>query len=86
MTTQSQVAIRPERDQVIEDKAQQLRDLFADAPDVAKRALAHVLPELTAHAAEEPSTMTGAGRAGSRQGIVSELTIIAPLTPDGARR
>ncbi|MGC2713874.1 MAG: hypothetical protein WA366_10900 [Pseudolabrys sp.] len=42
MTTQAQVRTRPEpqQDQTVEKKIQQLRQLYADAPQFAKTALA----------------------------------------------
>jgi len=70
-----------------QQKVQQLRELFADAPDVGKRAVEKVLQELTSQVSVKPaSRMESAGRAGSRQGKVSELTLIVPLAPGGANR
>src|SRR5262245_48667161 len=70
-----------------ESKIQQLREIFADAPELGKKALANVLRELTADASETPPPpVESAGRVGSRLGSVSELTIIVPLAPGGARR
>ena len=37
MATQTQTATAPEPDQTVEEKIQQLRELFADAPEVGKR-------------------------------------------------
>ena len=66
---------------------QQLRDLFADAPEVGKKALENVLQELKSQVAETPPPpVESAGRAGVRLGKVSELTIIVPLAPGGAKR
>ena len=68
-------------------KVQQLRDLFADAPEVGKKALENVLQELKSQVAETPPPpVESAGRAGVRLGKVSELTIIVPLAPGGAKR
>ena len=68
-------------------KVQQLRDLFADAPEVGKKALENVLQELKSQVAETPPpAVESAGRAGVRLGQVSELTIIVPLAPGGAKR
>jgi hypothetical protein len=68
-------------------KIQQLRDLFADAPEVGKKALESVLQELKSQVAETPPpAVESAGRAGVRLGKVSELTIIVPLAPGGAKR
>jgi hypothetical protein len=65
----------------------QLRELFADAPELGKTALENVLRELTAQvSATPPRAVESAGRAGSRLGKVSELTILVPLAPGGADR
>jgi hypothetical protein len=42
--------------------------------------------DLTSAASQPRSRMESAGRTGSRQGKVSELTIIAPFAPGGAAR
>jgi hypothetical protein len=73
----------PERNAIAE-KIQQLRELFADAPPLAKAAL-HALPELAMGVSELPA-VGSAGRVGRRQGQVSELTLIAPFSPGGAQR
>ena len=71
----------------VEEKIQQLRELFADAPEVGKAALENVLQELTSQAADTPPPpVQSAGRAGIRLGNVAELTIIVPLAPGGADR
>src|SRR5512132_3691233 len=68
-------------------KIQQLRDLFADAPELGKRALENVLRELTSDVSQgEWPRVESAGRTGARLGKVSELTIIVPLAPGGAKR
>lgn len=70
-------------------KLKELRDLFADAPDMAKTALENVIGEAVSNEpAPEGSVapVVSAGRIGLRQGKVSELTFIAPLSPDGAKR
>jgi len=74
----TQTLTRPEQDQTVEKKTQQLRQLYADAPEVGKKAL-HALSELTSQVSKLPA-MGNAGRAGSRQGTVSELTVIALRT------
>ena len=43
MATQPQKATTPEPDEAAEQKIQQLRELFADAPELGKRALENVL-------------------------------------------
>jgi hypothetical protein len=87
MDKQGQVQTGAEQDPVIEQQVQQVRELFADAPEVAKTALENLLPELTSQVSEPPATQVeSAGRVGSRQGTVSELTLIAPVAPGGAER
>ena len=79
------VQTRPEHQ--VEEKIRQLRELFADAPEVGKKALENVLRELTSQAADAPPPpVESAGRVGIRLGKVSELTIIVPLAPGGADR
>src|SRR6185295_9714673 len=78
---------KPRQDSAVEQKIQELRELFADAPEMAKTGLEHALPSLMSQAAEAQASETGsAGRIGIRQGSVSELTVIAPFAPGGARR
>ena len=87
MPTQTQTAIKPKQDQSAEEKIQELRELFADAPEVGKKALENVLRELTSQVADTPPPpVTSAGRAGTRLGMLSELTIIVPFAPGGAKR
>jgi hypothetical protein len=87
MATQPQTDTRPERGETAEQKIQQLRELFADAPEVGKRALENVLQRLSSDASQAPPPpVESAGRAGSRLGKVSELTIIVPFAPGGAER
>jgi hypothetical protein len=84
---QSQTATAPEQGQTVEERIQQLQELFADAPEVGKRALQNVLGELRSQASETPPPpVESAGRVGVRLGNVSELTMIFPFAPGGARR
>lgn len=69
-----------------EKKAQELVELFADAPPVGKAALRNVLQQIKADAADVPEPVVSAGRIGSRLGKVSELTMIVPFAPGGAKR
>jgi hypothetical protein len=86
MATQTQTASAPEPELTAAEKVQQLRELFADAPEVSRKALENVLEELKSQVAEAPPPpIESAGRAGSRLGKVSELTIIFPLRPGGAQ-
>jgi hypothetical protein len=85
MTTQT--LTKPEQDQSVEKKIQQVRKLYSGAPEMAKKALEKVLPALMSQAAEaQASQSESAGRIGIRQDKVSELTVIAPFAPGGAQR
>ena len=70
----------------VEKKIQQFRELFADAPEIGKKALENALHELRSQTSELPPAVESAGRVGARLGKVSELTIIVPLAPGGAKR
>jgi hypothetical protein len=84
---QPQTPTGPEQDQTAEHNIQQLRELFADAPELGRVALENVLRELRSDASETPPPpVESAGRIGSRLGKVSELTIIVPFAPGGAKR
>jgi hypothetical protein len=83
VATHPQTATRPEPDETAEQKIQQLRELFADAPEVGKTALENVLQRLASDASKAPPPpVESAGRLGK----VSELTIIVPFAPGGADR
>ena len=82
----TQTLTRPQQDQTVEKKIQQLRQLFADAPQYAKTALENTLKDLASTASQPRSRMESAGRTGFRQGKVAELTVIAPFSPGGAAR
>jgi hypothetical protein len=85
MTTQTLTG--PEHNQTVEDKIQELRELYADAPQYVKTALENGLPAMISEASEAQASGTeSAGRIGIRQGKVSELTVIAPFAPGGAKR
>jgi hypothetical protein len=91
MTTQTRVATGSGQtsDSDLQQKAQELQALFADAPEIGKTALANVLRIMKEESSSQvqPSTRTeSAGRVGYRQGNVSELTAIAPLAEGGAKR
>jgi hypothetical protein len=87
MKMQTETAAAPEPDQTVEPKIQKLRELYADAPEVGKQALENVLREGGASWVGKPRTrMESAGRVGSRQGRVSELTAIVPFAEGGAER
>jgi hypothetical protein len=82
----TQTLTTSKQNQTVEDKIQQLRQLYADAPQFAKTALENTLRDLTATAAQPRSRMESAGRTGWRQGKISELTVIAPFARGGAAR
>jgi hypothetical protein len=89
MATQTQQLTPTESERVGhgKEKIQQLRELFADAPELGRKALDKVLHELTAQASQTPPLpVESAGRAGVRLGKVSELTIVVPIAPGGAKR
>jgi len=86
MPAQTQVAVGAEQQRAGEEKIKQLRDLFADAPELGKSALENVLRELKSQVSEPPPPIESAGRIGARLGKRSELTIIVPLAPGGAKR
>ena len=86
MTTQAATANRPNQDSATEQKIQKLRDVFSDAPQMAKTALENRVQDLASHMSESRSRMESAGRTGSRQGKVSELTLMLTFAPGGARR
>jgi hypothetical protein len=77
MTTETPTATEPGQDLTVEEKINQLRELFADAPEVGRTALENVLSRLASDASQKPPPpIESAGRVGSRLGKVSELTII----------
>ena len=83
----TQTPNKPKQDPSVEKVVNQLREAFADAPQMAKTGLENALPELIAQAADAQASKTQtAGRIGIRQGTVSELTVIAPFAPGGAKR
>jgi hypothetical protein len=86
MATPTQTAAGQGQGRTVEEKIREVRELFADAPEVGKRALENVLGALKSQVPEPRSRMVSAGRVGSRQGEVSELTMIFPFAPGGARR
>src|SRR5690349_10779323 len=86
MATPTETSADAAKDATVEQKIQRVREMFADAPEVGRKALENVLAELTSQVSEPKTRMESAGRVGSRQGVVSELTIIAPFAPGGAQR
>ena len=83
----TQTATANKKDLTVDQKVQELRELFADAPEMAKTALENGLPAMMSESSEAQASGTeSAGRIGIRQGRVSELTVIAPFAPGGAKR
>ena len=85
MQPQTQMTITPEREAVVEEKVQKLRELYADAPELGRVALEKGLADLKRELAVATGTQN-AGRIGARQGKVSELTGIIPFAKGGAKR
>jgi hypothetical protein len=54
MTTETTMATEPGQDTTVEEKISQLRELFADAPEVGKTALEKVLSRLASDASQKP--------------------------------
>jgi len=67
-------------------KIEEFRALFADAPELGKKALENVIAELKSQVSEVREKVGSAGRVGARLGQRSELTMIVPLAPGGAKR
>jgi len=88
MATQTREKTGSEESSDLEGKVQKLRELYADAPEIGKTALENVIRVLKSGApARKPTArIENAGRIGRRQGKVSELTVIVPLAPGGAKR
>jgi hypothetical protein len=88
MATQPHLKTGSDHSSDLDQKVQKLRELYADAPEIGKTALENVIRVLQSHApANDPATPSeSAGRIGRREGKVSELTVLVPLAPGGARR
>ncbi|MGH9969165.1 MAG: hypothetical protein ACREBG_15380 [Pyrinomonadaceae bacterium] len=86
MATQTQTATGQEPTLTVEKTIQQVRELYTDAPALGKTALENFFRRLMSEGSEPRPPMESAGRVGSRQGKVSELTVIAPFAPGGAQR
>src|SRR5262245_38550745 len=80
-----QTTTRPTQTGTLEERVKRLQEVYASAPQYAQSALKSALGELAAHG-KPGSKMEGAGRIGSRQGKISELTLIVPFAPGGAER
>src|SRR5215468_8148153 len=85
MSTQTAATKKPAQNMSTEQKLQRLHELYADAPEIGKAALKNGLATITQEIAA-PGRAQTAGRIGARQGKVSELTVILPFAPGGAKR
>ena len=85
-TTTTQVQTGSKQAADAQQKIEQFRALFADAPELGKKALENVIAELKSQVSEPRTKVESAGRVGARLGQRSELTIIVPLAPGGAKR
>jgi hypothetical protein len=80
----TQTLTRPEADET-QKKIQKLRELYADAPEVGRVALENLIGSMKDGIISDAET-SSAGRTGLRRGKVSELTIVFPIAPGGAKR
>src|SRR5215510_6130572 len=76
---------RPKQELSVEQKLQNLREIYAGASELGRAALEKMMPELEA-AGRLASQATINGRIGIRQGTVSEFTLTSKLKPGGAKR
>ena len=83
---ETQTLTKSQQGQTVEKKVQELRRVGEKLPQFAKTALENTLRDLASTASQPRSRMESAGRTGSRQGKVSELTLIAPFARGGAAR
>ena len=87
MTTFTASTAAPTPSPEIAAKVKKLQELFADAPEVAKVALANMKRSgALAATAHGGLPQESAGYLGKRHGRVSEFTVIAPFTKGGAER
>ena len=83
----TQTLTPPKQNQTVEDKIQEVRQLYADTPQYVKSAMENGLRTMLSEGPEaQASGAESAGRIGIRQGVISELTVIAPFAPGGAKR
>src|SRR5262245_16137254 len=83
MATATEVTTAPDMQKAL----QEVRQLYADAPDIAKVGLENLIRnELGAGASKHSPRTQTAGRIGLRNGKVSELTMIVPFAKGGAKR
>ena len=80
----AQTLTRPEADETAK-KIKKLRELYADAPELGRTALERLIGSMKDGMISDTET-SSAGRTGLRRGKVSELTIVFPIAPGGAKR
>jgi hypothetical protein len=85
MAPQAQAPATPDRGKIA-DMIDEVRQLYADAPEVGRVGLEKMIAELEAAAADGQQRAASAGRTGLQQGKVSELTAIVTVAPGGAKR
>jgi hypothetical protein len=85
-TTSGQTQAGAKQSPDAQRKIDDFRALFADAPELGKQALENVIAELKSQVSEPRAKVESAGRVGARLGQRSELTMIVPLAPGGAKR
>src|SRR5215510_15265326 len=76
---------RPKQELSVEQKLQNLREVYAGASELGRVALEKMMPELEAATRLAPKATIN-GRIGIRQGKVSEFTLMFKLVPGGADR
>src|SRR5215475_4870266 len=86
MAAQTATMNRPKEDSAVEQKIQELRQLYVDMPQYVKTALENSIPGMISLASQADTQTESAGRIGVRQGRVSELLFIVPFAPGGAKR
>ena len=86
MVPQTATSSKPQQGMTVEQKIQKLRELYADASEIGKTALENGIPALRREFAAGTGVVQTAGRAGLRQGKVSEYTVVVPFVKGGAKR
>ena len=80
----TQTLTRPQANET-QKKIQKLRELYADAPELGRKALENLIAGMKDGIISDTET-SSAGRTGLRRGKVSELTIVFPIAPGAAKR
>ena len=85
MITATKTSSDVDQERVVEQKVKKLRELYADAPELGRTALEQGVAALTGDLPAGTRAQS-AGRIGSRQGTVSELTTIFPIAKEAVKR